>query len=133
LSLGLGDKVMFTGMLTGEKKLAALVDADIFVLPSRSENFGIAVAEAVACSTPVVVSPQCGVASIVRDRVGLVVPPTEECIQEALRQLLEDAELYRRMVNTASAMAEELTWDLPVEQTEALYRALNEKSAAKVL
>jgi glycosyltransferase involved in cell wall biosynthesis len=122
--LHMGDRVLFTGMLTGEKKLAALVDADIFVLPSRSENFGIAAAEAIACSTPVVVTPQCGIAALVRDRVGLVVSPTEEAIQGGLHRLLEDRQLYSRMVEAASAMAQELTWEGPIKETETLYRTL---------
>ena len=48
--------VTFTGMLTGDIKWGALAAADVFVLPSHQENFGIAVVEALACSTPVLIS-----------------------------------------------------------------------------
>lgn len=51
-----GDAVLFPGMLSGELKWGALAAADAFVLPSHQENFGIAVVEALACGTPVLIS-----------------------------------------------------------------------------
>lgn len=122
--LHLGDRVTLTGMLEGEEKLQALVDADIFVLPSRNENFGIAVAEAMACSTPVVVSDQCGIAQFVKGRAGLVVSPTEDAVGCALSRLLEDAELYSTLARGAAEVAHGLTWDESVNTIDRLYREL---------
>lgn len=51
-----GDSIIFPGMLTGDVKWGALSAAEAFVLPSHQENFGIAVAEALACGTPVLIS-----------------------------------------------------------------------------
>jgi glycosyltransferase involved in cell wall biosynthesis len=51
-----GDSITFPGMLTGDVKWGALSSADAFGLPSHQENFGIAVAEALACGTPVLIS-----------------------------------------------------------------------------
>src|SRR5256714_15503488 len=51
-----GDSISFPGMLTGDLKWGALSAAEAFVLPSHQENFGIAVAEALACGTPVLIS-----------------------------------------------------------------------------
>jgi glycosyltransferase involved in cell wall biosynthesis len=51
-----GDSILFPGMLTGDAKWGALNAAEAFVLPSHQENFGIAVAEALACGTPVLIS-----------------------------------------------------------------------------
>ena len=53
---GLTGMVTFTGMLTGEAKWGALRAADVFALPSHQENFGVAVAEALACGVPVLLS-----------------------------------------------------------------------------
>jgi glycosyltransferase involved in cell wall biosynthesis len=53
-----GNALLFPGMLTGEKKWGALTAAEAFVLPSHQENFGIAVVEALACGTPVLISDQ---------------------------------------------------------------------------
>ena len=52
----LQDRVIFTGMLHGAERIQAFRDADLFVLPSHHENFGIVVAEAMAAGTPVVIS-----------------------------------------------------------------------------
>lgn len=63
------DRVEFVGWLSGEAKLRALRTAQIFVLPSKQENFGIAVAEAMASGVPVVVSEAVALSGVVR-RVG---------------------------------------------------------------
>jgi glycosyltransferase involved in cell wall biosynthesis len=52
------DSITFTGMLTGNRKWGAFSAAEAFVLPSHQENFGIAVVEALACGTPVLISNQ---------------------------------------------------------------------------
>ncbi len=54
--LGVADKITWTGMLKGAIKWGALTASEIFVLPSHQENFGIVVAEAMACNLPVIIS-----------------------------------------------------------------------------
>lgn len=54
--LGIAEKVVWTGMLSGEIKWGAFRNAEVFVLPSHQENFGIAVAEALSCGVPVLIS-----------------------------------------------------------------------------
>jgi glycosyltransferase involved in cell wall biosynthesis len=58
LGKGYEDSILFPGMLTGNKKWGAIYGCDVFVLPSHQENFGISVAEALACSKPVLISNQ---------------------------------------------------------------------------
>jgi glycosyltransferase involved in cell wall biosynthesis len=57
-TLGIKNRITWTGMLRGERKWSALAASEIFVLPSHQENFGIVVAEALACGIPVLISNQ---------------------------------------------------------------------------
>jgi glycosyltransferase involved in cell wall biosynthesis len=59
--------VLFPGMLTGQAKWGAFYGCDAFVLPSHQENFGIAVAEALACSKPVLISDQVNIWPEIKD------------------------------------------------------------------
>jgi glycosyltransferase involved in cell wall biosynthesis len=91
---GVADRVVFTGMLTGRDKLAALVDADLLSLPSEHENQGMAVVEALAAGTPVVVSDQVGIHhEILAGGVGGVVPLDVEALAAELTRWLDDEAL----------------------------------------
>lgn len=71
---GVKDRVHFVGMLRGEERLDALHGAELLVLASRHENFGLAVVEALASGTPVVISDQVDIRSdIIAAGVGAVV------------------------------------------------------------
>ena len=124
----LNGRAIVTGPRYGAEKVQALVDADVFVLPSLNENFGNTVAESIACGTPVVVSDQCGIAPFVRDRVGLVVPYNADALQNALARLLGDAGLRERFRANAQGVSRELSWDQPIVEQERLYEELVVKS-----
>jgi glycosyltransferase involved in cell wall biosynthesis len=94
LRLGIAQDVLWTGFLTGDQKRAAFADALMFVLPSYSENFGIAVGEAMAAGLPVVVSNQVGIhGDISHAGAGLVVGCAAPELTRAMLRLLNDAEL----------------------------------------
>ncbi len=70
---GVADRVHWVGMLQGELKWGAFFAAEAFILPSHQENFGIAVAEALACGRPVLVSDKVNIApDIAADGAGLM-------------------------------------------------------------
>ena len=74
---GVADRVHWPGMLRNEAKWGAFAACEAFVLPSHQENFGIAVAEALACGRPVLISDQVNIApEIAADGCGLVEPDT---------------------------------------------------------
>ncbi|MEM1552505.1 Glycosyltransferase involved in cell wall biosynthesis [Candidatus Fervidibacteria bacterium JGI MDM2 JNZ-1-D12] len=124
LQLGVKDNILFTGPLYGDAKWAAYRDADVFVLPSQSENFGNTVAEAIMVGTPVIVTDRCGIAPYVDGRVGLVVPYDRKALSNALQTILTDEQLAERFRRNCTQVAKEFSWDEPVTEMETLYRQL---------
>ena len=77
-ALGIAGRITWTGMLMGEDKWGAFHAADAFILPSHQENFGIAVAEALACGLPVLISDKVNIwREIQEDGAGFVADDTE--------------------------------------------------------
>jgi glycosyltransferase involved in cell wall biosynthesis len=128
---GLGDRVLVTGMLQGDDKRAALADADVFALPSYSENFGLAVVEAMACGIPVVISDRVNIWREVRKAgAGLVTPCDAAEVAKALTGLLTDPERRARMGESGRRLARErYDWRILVGELEALYRRVAEPGA----
>jgi glycosyltransferase involved in cell wall biosynthesis len=122
--LDVSSRVHFTAPVFGEAKWSAYRDADVFVLPSQNENFGNTAAEAVASGTPVIVTEQCGIAPMLKDRAGLVVPHDAGQLANALARLLTDSQLRDGLKRGCEAVTAELGWSAPVSQMEELYGRL---------
>jgi glycosyltransferase involved in cell wall biosynthesis len=122
--LGLTPQVQFTGAIFGEAKWAAYRDADVFVLPSQNENFGNTAAESAAAGTPVVVTEQCGIAPLLADVAGLVVPHDAGNLAHAIRAVISDPELHARLAAGCGEVTARLGWEDPVRETETLYNKL---------
>ncbi len=121
-------RTTFTGPLYAEQKKSALVDGDIFVLPSRYENFANGVAEAIACGMPVIISDQCGIQEFVAGKVGLVIPLEKSALVEALRNLIGDTALYEKFRAACPEVAAQLSWtELLGTQEEIYARAMQGK------
>jgi glycosyltransferase involved in cell wall biosynthesis len=120
--MGLNGDVLFTGPLYDDVKWAAFRDADLFVLPSQNESFGNTAAEAIACGTPVLVTDQCGIAPLVNQRAGLVVPHDCRALEAGLERILGDPEFAARLRAGCGEVARSLTWAEPLAHMEILYR-----------
>lgn len=121
---GVGKAIVFTGPLFDDVKWSAYRDADLFVLPSQNENFGNTAAEAVACDTPVVVTDRCGVAPLIDGRAGLVVPHDCAALAKALQDVFEQPQLYQRLKQGCASVVRSLSWQEPLNETQALYAEL---------
>lgn len=118
---GVASRVLFTGALYESEKNSALADADIFALPSRYENFANVAAEAIACGVPVIITPFCGIRSLVDGRAGLVVAPEKRALTEALGKLISDRALYAKLKAGSVEVAAQLGWDRLTAQMEGYY------------
>jgi glycosyltransferase involved in cell wall biosynthesis len=123
---GLTDCVIWTGFIEGDDKGALLADADIFVLPSYSENFGVAVVEALSFGVPAIVSDQVGIHhEISQAHAGVVVPCQAAALAGALTELLDNADLRASMsANGANLAAKKFTRGGVVDALLANYRAI---------
>jgi glycosyltransferase involved in cell wall biosynthesis len=123
---GLGDRVLFTGMLEGQFKLAAFHAAEFFILPSYGENFGVAVVEAMACGLPVVVSKYLAIwRELERGGAALVTDTNPVEFAAAMRTLLANDAKRRTMGTKAKALAKALySWPTVILDLEKLYWSL---------
>jgi len=100
-----GGTVRFLGYVEGEAKRALLADADLFVLPSLHENFGVAVLEAVASGLPVVVTPEVQLSQFVDEHsLGIVAQRSPESVASAVVSALGDDELNDRCRRHGAAL-----------------------------
>ena len=95
--------------------------ADVFVLASGGENFGLVAAEAAAVGTPVVVSDRTGVASAFGEGEALVVPYDREATIAAIARVLDDESLRRSLGAGALRAARRKTWDAVADAQVAIY------------
>ena len=123
-ALGLEEQVLLTGPLYGEEKLSALAAADLFVLPSLSESYGNAAAEAVAAGVPVLLTDTCGIAPQIDGRAGLAVPIGVATLAAGMHTLMEEEESRVGVTRRRGEVLQELSWDEPLAQTEQMYEAL---------
>ena len=124
-SLGVDNLIRFAGQRGDIHKFYA--SADIFVLPTLYEPFGMVVTEAMASGLPVVVSRQAGASELITDgEDGVLIdnPSDHEEIARRLIPLIRDNGLRQRMGNKARQKVEKISWDKMAEETMMLYKSI---------
>jgi len=125
-----GDRVHIVGPTDGPP-LAYYRLADVFMLPSAGESFGMVAAEAAAAGTPVVVTNRCGVADFFAEGEAIVVPDDRRAILDAVRSVLDEPDLRARLAAGGVAAARRMSWHAVTDTQEELYRlAVASRTAA---
>ena len=124
--LGLEDMVLFLGKRGQDTLPYYYSAAEVLVMPSHYESFGLVALEAMACGTPVIASRVGGLQHTVDDGVtGFLVPPGDEnALAEKLRLVLSDGKLRRRMGANARKKARSFTWQKVAGHILPLYEEL---------
>jgi glycosyltransferase involved in cell wall biosynthesis len=111
--LDLAQHVTLTGLITGPEKLGALQDADVYVLPSRSEGLSIAMLEAMYMGLPVIVTDRVGLwREIAEKDCGYVVSLEESELAGALLKMANNSNRASMGRNGKALVAEKYTWDV---------------------
>lgn len=126
VELGLEDLVLFLGKRSQSSLPYYYSAAEVLIMPSHYESFGMVALEAMACGTPVVASQVGGLAFLIQDGVtGYVVPGGDYmALSERLGRLISQPELRRRLGEQASAYARDYSWENISERVAALYHEL---------
>jgi glycosyltransferase involved in cell wall biosynthesis len=123
--VGALERCTIVGMQVGAAKLAALHGADVFVLPSYSENFGVSVVEAMASGLPVVISDRVNIwREIAGARAGLVVPPDPGAISRALATVLDDPDRQAMAERGRRLVSERFSWAAAGARMLDVYREI---------
>lgn len=121
--LGISSRMTFTGMLRGEQKWSAIAAAGLFVLPSYSEGFSIAVLEALGMAKPVIVTRQCNFPEIASRGCGWVIDPDASQLESSLAEaLLTPRRTLGLMGNHGRQLVQErYSWDAVGRQMADAY------------
>ncbi len=124
--LCVGQLVVFLGKRDQDRLPYYYSAAELLVMPSHYESFGMVALEAMACGTPVIASEVGGLAYLVRDgETGFTVPDQEpELLSEKITWLLEDRDLHRTMSARAVEYAQHYAWEKIASQIIDVYREL---------
>jgi glycosyltransferase involved in cell wall biosynthesis len=128
--LNVEENVKFLGVISGKKKYSYYKSADVCVLPSRFEGFGIILLEAMACGKSIVASNVGGIPTIVEnEKTGLLFESGNVVdLAEKIITLLKDKELREKMGKAGRERAKEFTWEKVVERTFQIYQKIKSEA-----
>ena len=124
--LSVGQTVVFLGKRDQDRLPYYYSAAELLVMPSHYESFGMVALEAMACGTPVIASEVGGLAYLVRDgETGFTIPDQEpEMLCEKISWLLNDHDLRAQMSVRAVEYAQDYAWDRIANQIVDVYKDL---------
>lgn len=125
-SLGIYNKVIFTGFIDEESLIDLYRGSYMLILPTLTvaEGFGMVLIEANACGTPVIGSAVGGIKYVIRDgETGLLVPPGDsDALAGAMKKLLDNKDLAEKMgANGRKMVLDNYTWERSVRMTERVF------------
>jgi len=120
-TLNLEKSIAFCGELKAQQKIDFLANADLFALPSHTENFGIVYAEALASGTPIVASTNTPWEGVEQAECGKWVPNSAEDTAKAITALLQSSKPLR---DNAKQYAQSFDWKDIAKQFQALFKTL---------
>ncbi len=121
--LGIDNRTTLSGMVNGQLKLSLLSSSEIFVLPSESEGFSVAILEALASGLPIIITPQCNFPDVESHQCGLVVERSVSALCHALRDLCAmDRDRLALMGSRGTKLVrEKYSWDRIGHQMAGVY------------
>jgi len=125
-TMGISDKVLFTGMLTREDTTRMFRAADLFVMPSISEPFGLVPLEAALQDTPSIISKQSGISEITNHMLKVDFWDIDEMTNQII-SVLKYGALQKTLTENAKKEAKNLTWSTPAKKCVSLYNKLTQK------
>lgn len=127
------NQTIFTGMLTGKEKLAVLRDSDVFVLPSYTENFGIAVVEAMASGLPIIISNKVNIwREVAQANAGRIIDCDSTQLAQSIIELLDNKNLRCEMGQKGVRLVNsKYTWPKVAEQTIGVYQDILRRDSNK--
>jgi len=127
--LAVGQTVVFLGKRDQDKLPYYYSAAEMVVMPSHYESFGMVALEAMACGTPVIASEVGGLAYLVRDgETGFTIPDQEpDTLCEKISWLLKDRQLHGSMSQRAVEYAQDYAWEKIAKQIVDVYKSLVEE------
>lgn len=125
--LGLEKKVRYCQGLSKEELALLYNAADVFVLPSFNEGFGLPVLEAMACGTPAMIANAGSLPEIVDDNRFLVDPADSDALEKRMEDMLADEGLQKSAAEYGLARAESFSWKKTAEKTLEIYREVNSR------
>ena len=133
-SVGVRDRVDFLGSVAHHELPFFYSAADVCVMPSYSESFGLVGLEAQACGTPVVGSDVTGLRSVVRDEVSgyLLESHDPAMYAERIGRLLENRDLASQMGRHGRLLSQRFSWTRTTDRLEALFEGVVEKAQVRV-